>query len=142
MGPSNDWEEGFVRAWDDAVRGNSALDAALKRRLLEDMAGAIRWSALGIYYDMEKFYDSISVEDLISAMIAFEYPAHLATIDIQVHLGPRRISWQNLVSDPVQVSTSIIAGNRFSNRYARLVVYCRVDAAESTLPSQFLAPSL
>ena len=33
-----DWQEGQDAFWDDAVRGSSALQAALKRRIFDEIA--------------------------------------------------------------------------------------------------------
>ena len=43
---------------DDAVKGNSALQSGLLRRVYEEVASLNGQSAACVFFDMEKFYDS------------------------------------------------------------------------------------
>eukprot|EP00974_Lingulodinium_polyedra_P059317 5712757-Lingulodinium_polyedra.AAC.1 len=55
----------MVRHWDSAIRGSSALRAGLMRRLLDEVAAMDSLQSLSIFWDVEKFYDSISVVRLV-----------------------------------------------------------------------------
>ena len=60
-----EWQEEQEAFWDDAVRGRSALQAALRRRLLDELGVSEIGFSISGYCDIEKFYDSISLENLI-----------------------------------------------------------------------------
>eukprot|EP00974_Lingulodinium_polyedra_P010758 1036543-Lingulodinium_polyedra.AAC.1 len=55
-----EWERQRQGPWDDAIRGGSCLQAALTRRLLNELCEVEGKHAAEIYYDMEKFYEMIS----------------------------------------------------------------------------------
>ena len=55
-----DWELETRTDWDTAIAGNSALQAALKQMLLDEVAYQNGRSAAEIYVDIKKFYDHIS----------------------------------------------------------------------------------
>ena len=70
----DDWQEAQLAFWDDAVRGSSALQAALKRRLFDELHGHKDQVCITGYCDLEKFYDSIDVEKLIHHALDSEFP--------------------------------------------------------------------
>ena len=45
--------------WEDAVKGSGALHAGLKRRLQDECAIALGQHTASIFWDLERFYDSI-----------------------------------------------------------------------------------
>ena len=44
-------------------------------------------------------------------------------MDLQAHVGVRVLRWAGSHSKPIPVSTSVLAGSKFSNSYARLYLY-------------------
>ena len=63
------WEADFVAFWDAAVKGSSALQAALHRRLKEELHILKGGAVASTFWDLEKFYDSISLPLLIEFAI-------------------------------------------------------------------------
>ena len=45
--------------WEDAIKGSIALLAGITRRLQDECAVALGQHTASIYWDLEKFYDSI-----------------------------------------------------------------------------------
>ena len=60
--------------WDDAIRGSSALQAALRRALRNEVALIEGLITVGIFWDLEKFYDIVRLTDLIAAAELADFP--------------------------------------------------------------------
>ena len=52
------WDSEYRGWWDDAVKGNSALQSGLLRRGYKEVASLNGQSAVCMFFDIEKFYDS------------------------------------------------------------------------------------
>ena len=122
------WEDSFLEHWDTAVKGSSALQASLMRKLYDEIAFAEGLSSLGAYFDLEKFYDSISIDGLIELAILAGYPLHILIFDIIFHLAPRVLKWNGWFSEPLIVGRGILAGTKSSNTFARIILYPIVSA--------------
>ena len=61
------WDEQRAAFRDDALRGSSALRAALLRRAADESAMALDIQSSATCLDMAKFYDTISVRKLKAA---------------------------------------------------------------------------
>eukprot|EP00973_Karenia_brevis_P000989 136189-Karenia_brevis.AAC.1 len=69
-----EWCEKKAKFWDAAVKGNSALQAALGAMIKDELAkenGKVRISLL---WDLEKFYDLIALDKLVEAGLRYQYP--------------------------------------------------------------------
>ena len=75
--------------WEDAIKGSSALRAGLYRRLTDECTCALGLETASIYWDVEKFYDSIGWTQLIVAAEKIEYPLELLYLGLQVHASSR-----------------------------------------------------
>ena len=132
--PVRSWENGFVKFWDDAVRGSSALQAALLRCLNAEIAQLSGHASLSIFWDMAKFYDSI---DLVRLMILGNTAGILARtfmLDMMSHCSPRFLRWCKSCSDIIEVSNGMLAGGKFSNTYARIALYPILHACRYRVP--------
>ena len=106
----NEWQEDQQAFWDDAVRGSSALQAALQRRLYDELDGHSTKVSVTGYCDLEKFYESIDITKLIHHALACEFPLAPLTLLLQVHLSTRIIRVNRWVNEPLLPLTTIIAG--------------------------------
>ena len=120
---AKEFDKGRAQFWDSAIAGASALQAGLMRRLIEEVGVLSGLSTLGIYWDMQKFYDSLDLVILIQVVMHHGYSLKLAAIDLQIHVGLRILRWCGSCSSPLAPSTSVLAGGKFSNSYARLYLY-------------------
>ena len=84
----NHWEADFAASWDAAVKGSSALQAALTRRLREELHILKGGAVANTFWDLEKFYDSISLPLLIEFAIDADYPLDLFFFDMLFHVAP------------------------------------------------------
>ena len=46
-----------------------------------------------MYWDLQKFYDSIDVSHLLRLGAERRFPMRVAVVDLQVHLGLRALRW-------------------------------------------------
>ena len=80
----NEWQEAQEAFWDDAVKGSSALRAALDRRMMDELEAGERAHTISGYCDLEKFYDSISIPKLVYHAQAADFPMRPLALILQV----------------------------------------------------------
>ena len=80
-----EWETEMAGFWDVALRGSSALRAVLLRRAADESAAFLDLHTCAIYWDMAKFYDSLSVPKLARAALELGYPIFLLALGLQAH---------------------------------------------------------
>ena len=68
------WDKDHAGFWDDAVRGSSALMAAIKRNISREARVALGISGAQILWDFEKFFDDMEVGILVMAALRYGYP--------------------------------------------------------------------
>ena len=110
--------------WDTAIAGSSALQAALRRKLSDEVAIELERPTATLLWDLEKFYDSVVLHRVITAAADLDYPlVHLA-LGMQVHMAPRFIrSATGCFSTGMRPDTSMLAGDGQSNAWARCALY-------------------
>ena len=133
--PSSSWDEKKAGFWDDAIKGSSALQATLLRRTNAEAAASLGLCVVENCWDIEKYYDSIDLLQLIVGMQQLDYPIAVAAMDLLIHVAPRILRWNKLFTEPIGISTSILAGTKFSNRYSRIVIFNMMEELRSRLPS-------
>ena len=106
----DEWDEERMNFWEDAVKGSSALKAGLFRRLLDECAVLIGKETVSIFWDLEKFYDSIDWVKVIRWSLELGFPARVLEIVMSVHMGPRVIKVGRICSEVLTPSNSLIAG--------------------------------
>jgi len=124
-----DWDYGRAEHWDDAVKNSSALRAALRRRFLDECQVANGGFVAAVYWDIEKFYDSIRPGRVMKKAREQGIDIRILAIAMQVHLAPRVLRTEGCYGTVVKVSRSVLAGCRFSNAFARSVMYDILDKA-------------
>ena len=128
------WEQGYIKFWDDAVKGSCALRAALLRRLFDEVQHLEGRFAVTAFWDIEKFFDSVTIERLIRNAVEANYPLHIFFFDLLFHVGPRFLRWSGWLSHVILVQKSILAGARKSCAFARLIMYPIIEAWHYTVP--------
>ena len=74
------WDSEQHGWWDDAVKGNSALQSGLLRRVYEEVASLNGQSAVCMFFDVEKFYESVCLYNLVDHAMARDFPRRLLYI--------------------------------------------------------------
>jgi len=137
------WDVQRAGHWDNAIAGSSALHAALRRRLLDEVALAHDEATATLLWDQEKFYDTLSWDLLVRFAIDLDYPPTLLYIGLQVHAAPRILrTATGCHSSGLNVSSSILAGDGQSNSWARAFLHQLLqdvhDAFMPTTVNQFV----
>ena len=100
------------------------------RRLSDEIALSMGTTALTVFWDVRKFYDSLSPWLLVQEAVRLEYPPLLLAIGMQVHAAPRIIRTSaGCLSNGVTPDVSILAGDGQSNSWARAFVHGLLQAA-------------
>ena len=104
------WESANKAKYNTACAGSSALLAGAVRSFMSEVNVTLGRSVAAIMYDFEKFFDCIQIDVLCSALIDLKFPAVDAIMALQQHLAPRVVQIQELVSKPIVIDKSILAG--------------------------------
>ena len=134
---SQEWEASMHGAWDTAIKGSSALRAALKRALQIECAVAEEECFALILLDIQKFFDSIPLAALIRAGIALGYSPTLLGLNVLACLALRTLKSACGSSSEIQAYRSIVAGLGEACNLARMIIYqvCeRYSADHPTVP--------
>ena len=107
---------GALRSWGAApCSSQSAGDFCRGREVILDE------STSSVYWDLQKFCDSIDVRHLLRLGAECCFPRRVAVVDLQVHLGLRALRWAGASAKPQLVANSIPAGGKFSYAHARMM---------------------
>ena len=134
------WDSEYHSWWDDAVKGNSALQSGLLRRVYEEVASLSGQSAVCMFFDMEKFYDSACLYKLVDHAMARNFPKRLLYIAMQAYLSERILRAGDMVGQSIEPSNGILAGCSLGNRFARIILCKILDSVNNVLPAQLPAP--
>ena len=122
------------------MKGNSALQSGLLRRVHEEVASLNGQSAACVFFDMEKFYDSACLYKLIDLAMARDFPRRLLYIAMQAYLSDRILRAGDMVMHSIQPSNGILAGCSLGHSFARVIFYNILDSVNNVLPAQLPAP--
>ena len=120
--------------WDSAVRGASAQGPGLLRKLLDELAVLSGQKSAGVYYDVEKLYDSLDVVQLVKFSTSLDFPVLVVAMGLQIHVASRALSWCSHHSLPMDVFSSILACSKYNNSYARAYLYDMLDSLHMAVP--------
>ena len=70
------------------MAGSSALRAALRRTIQDETAVGLGKVVAGVYWDMEKFYDTLSIRQVIHWAHELGYPRRILIIGLMAHMAP------------------------------------------------------
>ena len=90
-----EWEAKSVGDWDAAIRGSSALRAALLSHVHDEIALYQELERGAILYDMAKFYDNIDICLLCAEAMRCGYPAMMLALGMQMHMALRGLKAYN-----------------------------------------------
>ena len=91
-----------------------------------------------LYWDAEKFYDSLRPTLVLQSMYAKRYNVHLLALTAMIHWSPRWIRHCNALSSGMNVTTSIVAGCPTANALARGYIYDLMRELHDTFPAQMI----
>ena len=133
-----DWEYEHKGPWDAAVRGSSALRAALLTAFGDEVATYSGLQVAKVLWDFEKFYDTISIDKLISKCNELRYPVKLTALGLMMHTAPRMLKAYDHYAMVGTPANGIIAGCTQSNHFARIFLYDIVRDTLSGSPFNYI----
>ena len=87
--PMQQWTREKAGFGDQAVAQSPALRCALLRSAAAESASASGFETAMVMVDLEKFYDTICMADLIRLALKLEMPATTLYLDLPIYLSPR-----------------------------------------------------
>ena len=122
------WESEHRDFWDTAIKGSSALMAAILREAKNEICHHLDIDVIQFLWDGEKFYDSINTNRLINLSLDQDYPAHMLELGIQVHSADRVLVSDGCCSEPIGIEgRSIIAGCMQSTTLTKALLHDMLD---------------
>ena len=85
------WDEAKAAHWDTAVRGSSALRAAMRRAFKMEVAQLLGEDGVVVAWDMEAFYDGVRWDELYECATEKAYDPILLLLALTVHTARRMI---------------------------------------------------
>ena len=104
------WDEAAMDFWEDAIKGSSAFRAGLYRRLTDECTCALGLETASIYWDVEKFYDSVAWAKLFDWALDLNFPPQLLLVVASLHAPPRVVRVGKVYAQPHHPSNSLVAG--------------------------------
>ena len=77
--------------WDAAVRGSSALRAAILTAFADEMGTYSGLEVAKVLWDLEKFYDTINIKKIVAKCDMCRYPIKLTALGLIMHTAPRML---------------------------------------------------
>ena len=123
------WNEAHCPPWDTASKGHSAETAACGRLWLFEAAHVAGYHAAGNLWDMEKFFDTVHLDDVRRLGVQRQYPASELRLAISMHRAPRLMQMIGIAANVILPARSLIQGCYHSGLFARLVMWRPVERA-------------
>ena len=134
---ATEWCDAKAGFWDDAVRGSSPLQAALRRLVADELTQHTdNQEACTVLFDVESFYDSISLSLVARAGLKLAYPPVLLSLALLTYAGVRFLTAGcSGFSEGIVISNGVAAGCAQGNHAARLALYDMLQKSHELHPS-------
>eukprot|EP00959_Pyramimonas_sp_CCMP1952_P066719 1392832-Pyramimonas_sp.AAC.1 len=109
--------------WDTAMKGSSALQAAMLREVGHEAARSQGLCSVGAHWGLKRFFDSIDPHRLVGFAMNMDYPVHLLYLGVLVHAAPRVLEVGGFVSDIIAPECSILAGCMQSMSWVKIYLF-------------------
>ena len=87
-----------------------------------------------VFFDLTKFFDSVNLSKLIEFAIQADFPLGVLAYDLQFHLAPRFVKWNQWLADCIMPDIGVVAGLKFSSTLSRLILYPVISAMHYQVP--------
>ena len=121
------------------MKGNSALQSGLLRRVYEEIAPLNGQFAACVLRHGEKFYDSACLKKPVDLAMARDFPRLLLYVAMQTYLSDRILGAGDTLEQSIQPSNRILAGCSLVNIFARVIRNKILDSVSNVLPTQLPA---
>ena len=97
--------------------------AAADRAVFAEIAHRNGLKCCGIFFDLEKFFDSVEPLPLLEAIIETKFPCVDALMGFQMHVSLGVIVLNAIPSLPIRIDASILAGCIFSVPWVKSLIH-------------------
>ncbi|CAK0816536.1 unnamed protein product, partial [Prorocentrum cordatum] len=133
--PLTEWCDKRAAHWDAAVRGSSALQAALLTMVLDETRARIGLNEQNNFLaDVEKFYEHMDLAQMILQAIELQFPAVELYLCCLTYLPPRTVKAQGAYAESIVPNCSIVPGCGKANHCARVFLYRLLERAHERAP--------
>ena len=108
--------------WERSIPGTQVLHVALMRLLKCEVSRAVDTHVISLLIDLQCFYDSVELEQLLHLWEPLDYPAVHMNFLYKVYSGPRLLQAEQVTSSPVHCRKGILAGCPMAPLLAKLVL--------------------
>jgi ribonuclease HI len=107
------------------VAGSSALRAAILRQTRLEIASSQGFAWGQVLWDIEKFYDHVQLQQVAEVAMSdgVDYPLIPLALGLSMHMAPRRVSTDGVISERFWPTRSLIAGCGQSIDFGRLALW-------------------
>ena len=128
-----EWGAAHCPGWDTASPGKSAETEACARLWLMEVASLSENEAAALLWDLEKFYDTISPEEVRRAAVRHDYPLTELKLALAMHKAPRILQMIGVSASVILPGRSILQGCFHSFFFARLLLWAPMQRCISDL---------
>ncbi|CAK0911512.1 unnamed protein product, partial [Prorocentrum cordatum] len=129
------WCDKRAGHWGAAVRGSSALQAALLTMVLDETRARVGVAEQSnVLMDVEKFYDYIDLASMIHKGISLEAPPVELHLCCLTYVAPRAVKSHEAFSPTIAPNCSILPGCGKANHWAGAFLYHLLEAAHARAP--------
>jgi hypothetical protein len=125
------WEQEHAAQQDLAKKGSCALQAAVKRLLVAEVAQLLGLHSIAAMWDMEKLFGTIDVSILVQEALEAKYPLVDLCTGLAIQTAPRVLQCGSSISQPVEVKRSILPGCKQSVALTRAPMRKLVQATDT-----------
>ena len=121
-GDTRCWLGERSEVWDTAVRGSSALRAAMLRAFRDEAVAEHQLKSLttaSICWDIEAFYDSLDIVKVVEQSLVQKYPPCVLLVEALTCAAPRVLRERGCFSAAIIPLQSVVAGTRSGGNFAR-----------------------
>ena len=117
------WKDANCPPWDTASKGHCAEVSACSRLWLMEAAHVAGLHAAGNMWDMEKFFDTVNLDDVRRLGVQRHYPRTELQLALAMHRAPRILQMLGVAANVIVPTRSIIQGCTHSDSFARLIMW-------------------
>ena len=128
-----EWDNANCPHWDTATVGRSAETEASARMWLMEAASFANKLSAALLWDLEKFFDTISPDEIRRIAADHHYPPTELKLALSMHRAPRVLQMLGVTAAAIIPLRSILQGCFHSKFFARLIMWAPMQRCEKDL---------
>ncbi|CAK0800628.1 unnamed protein product [Prorocentrum cordatum] len=133
--PLTEWRDAEAAHWGAAIKGSSALQAALKTMVMDGARARTVYNEQGnVLVDVERFYGYMDLSLMTDQAMALEFPAAELYLRCLTYTAPRVIRAQGAYAEEIYPVCSIVPGRGKANHCAGALLCRLLEKAHQQAP--------